>query len=62
MSEKTLDAKVLSGFTDKYTNIKYKKGDVIKGITLKRFNEILTKGKLVEEVVEEKKETIKKEK
>ena len=46
--EKTLDVKVLKAFTDKYTGKKYKKGDVIKGITEKRFNEILEKGKLVE--------------
>lgn len=62
MTEKTLKVKVLKPFFDKYTGKKHKTGDVIKGITLKRFNEILTKGKLVEEVVEEKKETIKKEK
>lgn len=52
MKEKTFDVKVLSGFTDKHTNKKYKKGDVIKGITQTRFNEILETGKLVEVVVE----------
>ena len=52
MNEKTFDVKVLSGFTDKHTDKKYKKGDVIKGITQTRFNEILSKGKLVEAVVE----------
>lgn len=52
MSEKKIDVKVLSGFTDKYTDKKYKKGDVIKGITETRFNEILKKGELVEEVKE----------
>jgi hypothetical protein len=46
--EKTLDVKVLVSFTDKHTGKKHKKGDVIKGITEKRFNEILEKGKLVE--------------
>ena len=50
MNEKTLDVKVLSGFTDKHTDKKYKKGDVIKGITETRFKEILEKGKLVEEI------------
>lgn len=50
MSEKTLDAKVLSGFIDKHTGQKYKKGDVIKGITLERFNEIILTGKLVERI------------
>ena len=48
MNEKTFDVKVLSGFTDKHTDKKYKKGDVIKNITLERFNEILQTGKLVE--------------
>lgn len=50
MSEKTFDVKVLSGFTDKHTNKKYKKGDVIDDITENRFNEILLKGKLVEKI------------
>ena len=48
MSGNTFDVKVLSGFTDKHTNQKYKKGDVIKNITLERINEILQTGKLVE--------------
>lgn len=52
MNEKTFDVKVLSGFTDKHTDKKHKKGDVIKGITQTRFNEILLEGKLVEVVVE----------
>lgn len=52
MKEKTFDVKVLSGFTDKHTDKKHKKGDVIKGITEKRFNEILETGKLVEAVVQ----------
>lgn len=52
MERNTFDVKVLSGFTDKHTGKKYKKGDVIKGITQKRFNEILEKGKLVEVIVE----------
>lgn len=51
MNEKTFDVKVLSGFTDKHTDKKYKKGDVIKGITLDRYNEILQEGKLVEVIV-----------
>lgn len=42
-----MDAKVLIPFTDKYTGKKYKKDDVIKGISAKRFNEMLEKGKLV---------------
>lgn len=49
---KTFDVKVLSGFTDKHTGKKYKKGDVIKGITEERFNEILKTGKLVEKLSE----------
>lgn len=56
MSEKTIDAKVLVSFTDKHTGKKHKKGDVIKGITETRFNEILKKGKLVEAVDVAKKE------
>lgn len=47
---KTFAVKVLSGFTDKHTGEKHKKGDTIKGITEARFNEILTKGKLVEKI------------
>ena len=50
MSEKTFDVKVLSGFTDKHTGKKYHKGDVIKGITEKRLNEILLTGNLVEKI------------
>ena len=50
MSENTFDVKVLSGFTDKHTNKKYKKGDVIKGITENRYKEILLTGKLVERI------------
>ena len=50
MNKNTFDVKVLSGFTDKHTDKKYKKGDVIKGITETRFNEILSKGKLVEKI------------
>ena len=59
MSEKTFDVKVLSGFTDKHTGAKYKKGDVIKGITENRFNEILETGKLVEAIVKTEKKTVK---
>lgn len=55
MEEKTFDVKVLSGFTDKHTNKKYIKGDVIKGITQKRFNEILQTGKLVEVICQPEK-------
>lgn len=47
---KTFDVKVLSGFTDKHTGKKYRKGDTIKGITEARFKEILAKGKLVEKI------------
>lgn len=50
MNEITFDVKVLSGFIDKHTDKKHKKGDVIKGITHTRFNEILLKGKLVEKI------------
>ena len=50
MNEKTFNVNVLSGFTDKHTDKKYKKGDVIKGITEKRFNEILLTGNLVEKI------------
>lgn len=56
MNEKTFDVKVISGFTDKHTDKKYKKGDVIKGITEKRFNEILLTGKLVERIGQPTKE------
>ena len=59
MSKKTLDAKVLFGFIDKHTNKKYRKGDVIKGITETRFKEILEKGKLVEAIVKTDKKTVK---
>lgn len=51
MKEKTFDVKVLKAFTDKHTGKKYEKGDVIKGITKARFNEILKVGKLVEAIV-----------
>lgn len=50
MNEKTFDVKVLLGFIDKHTDKKYKKGDVIKGITETRFKEILLTGKLVEPI------------
>ena len=59
-NKKTLDMKVLSGFTDKHTDKKYKKGDVIKGITEERFKEILLTGKLVEAVGETTEKTEKK--
>lgn len=55
MSEKKLNVKVLKSFTDKHTGHKHKKDDVIKNITEERYKEILTKGKLVEVVVETEK-------
>lgn len=50
-----MKVKVLKNFTDKYDkNIKYKVNDEIE-ITKDRFKEILTKGKLVEEIKQDKK-------
>ena len=42
-----MKAKVLIPFTDKCTNKKHKKGDIIE-ITAARFNEITRKGRYVE--------------
>ena len=50
MNANIFDVKVLSGFTDKHTDKKYKKGDVIKGITENRYKEILSIGKLVDKI------------
>lgn len=55
-----MDVKVLSSFTDRHTDQKHKKGDVLKGITKERFNEILEKGNLVEAVVPKEKNNEKK--
>lgn len=44
-----MKVKVLESFRDKHTGKNYKVGEVI-NVTKKRFNEILTVGKLVEEV------------
>lgn len=48
-----MNAKVLKAFRDKYTGKRYVEGDVLKNISRKRFEEILTKGALVEEIVDE---------
>lgn len=45
----TIKAKVLIPFFDKYNGKKYKKGDTLE-VSPKRFDEILTKGKLIEAV------------
>lgn len=50
-----MKAKVLERFFDKHTGKEFKKGDVI-NITELRFNEINSNKKLVEAVVETKKE------
>lgn len=50
-----MKVRVLENFTDKYDGrIKYKKNDEIE-ITKERFQEVLTKGKLVEEIKQNKK-------
>ena len=51
-----MKVKVLKEFRDKYTKEDYNVNDVIT-VTKDRFAEILTKGNLVEEVVEPKKAT-----
>ena len=48
-----MKAKVLIPFRDKYTKKVYKKGDII-DVTVKRFNEIATKGNYIQLVEEEK--------
>ena len=48
-------AKVIERFFDKYTGREYKKGDIV-NVTESRFNELNSKKKLVEAVVETKKE------
>ena len=48
-----MKAKVLEKFKDKHTNKVYKKGDTIT-ISKERFDEILTVGKFVEEIKENK--------
>lgn len=45
----TIKVKVLAPFFDKHNGKKYEKGDTIE-VSPERFNEILTKGKLVEAV------------
>lgn len=47
----TIKVKVLSPFFDKHNGKKYKKGDTLE-VSPERFNEILTKGKLIEAVEE----------
>lgn len=47
-----MKVRVLDNFKDKHTRKLHKTGDVI-NVTKKRYAEILTVGKLVEEVVEE---------
>ena len=44
-----MKAKVLRPFKDKHTQVRYKEGEVIT-ISRERFDEILTKGSLVEEI------------
>lgn len=51
-----MNAKVLIKFTDKYTGKEYAPGDIIKGISAARFNEILKAGKFIE-AAEDVKET-----
>lgn len=48
-----MKVKVLKKFIDKHNGDVYEVGDVL-NITKKRYNEILTVDKLVEEIVEEK--------
>ena len=48
-----MKVKILIPFTDKHTGKKHKKGDIF-DISAKRFNEITTKGKLVELIDDEK--------
>ena len=50
-----MKVKVLIPFRDKETKKAYKKGDII-DVTVKRFNEITTKGRYVE-LIEETKQT-----
>ena len=54
-----MKAKVLIKFIDKYTGEIRKVDDIIE-VTEERYNEILVKGKLVEEIAEEKEEKPKK--
>jgi hypothetical protein len=56
----TIKVKVLVPFFDKHNGKKYVKGDIIE-VSPGRYNEILQKGKLVEECVEEKRPLPKKE-
>lgn len=51
-----MKVKVLKRFKDKHTNQIHKVGDML-DVTKKRYEEILTKGKLVEEIDEEPAET-----
>lgn len=51
-----MKVKVLKRFKDKHTQDIHKVGDVL-DVTKKRYEEILTKGKLVEEIVEKPTET-----
>lgn len=44
-----MKAIVIKGFRDKYTSEIHKKGDILT-LTKKRYNEILTVGRLVEEL------------
>lgn len=56
----TIKVKVLVPFFDKHNGKKYKKGDILE-VSPERYKEILQKGKLIEECVEEKKTSSKKE-
>lgn len=49
-----MKAKVLIPFKDKETKKTYKKGDII-DVTVKRFNEITTRGKFIQLVEENEK-------
>jgi hypothetical protein len=49
-------AKVLKSFKDKYSGKIYKPGETV-NISKERFNEILTKGSLVEEIKAKKPKT-----
>lgn len=50
-----MKVKVLKKFIDKHNGKVYQEGDVL-NITKKRYNEILTVDKLVEEIVEDNEE------
>lgn len=53
--------KVLKNFTDKYTGVRYKAGDIVE-FTEKRAKEILTVGNLIEKIEVETVEEVEKPK